>query len=271
MLEDRAGNLWVGVYDGLYLFKDGHFLRIPEPDHQPLGLVAGLVQDTQGDIWAECAGVGKLLRIRDFQVREEFSRAQVPTGRIARGPAGRNLDWHSRRATCAVSSRCSAKVPAKSGAKNPFSNQDRCPRQTASFLLRPMTGSWDSRTVQRSGWQKKTACPATKSFLPLRTRRNTGGFHEMRHSRVRRLRTSAMVDQPGRQYIQTRLSDSWTGHGHRATIFQCSRFIARRPRVVCEPGVVQMVDPSKLSEKAVPAETYIESVTVDRKELAGNQ
>ncbi len=29
MLEDRAGNLWMGVYDGLYLFKNGPFRRIP--------------------------------------------------------------------------------------------------------------------------------------------------------------------------------------------------------------------------------------------------
>ena len=29
MLEDRAGNLWVGVDDGLYLFNDGHFRRLP--------------------------------------------------------------------------------------------------------------------------------------------------------------------------------------------------------------------------------------------------
>ncbi len=31
--------------------------------------------------------------------------------------------------------------------------------------------------------------------------------------------------------------------------------------------VVQMVDPSRLSQKALPAETYIESVIVDRKEF----
>ena len=34
MLEDHAGNLWVGVDDGLYLFKDGRFRRIPEPKHR---------------------------------------------------------------------------------------------------------------------------------------------------------------------------------------------------------------------------------------------
>ena len=37
MLEDHAGNMWVGVDDGLYLFKYGKFRRIPEPNHQSLG------------------------------------------------------------------------------------------------------------------------------------------------------------------------------------------------------------------------------------------
>ena len=90
MLEDRAGNLWVGVDDGLYLFKDGRFRRLPEPNHQPLGLIVGLTEDIDGNIWAECAGKPrKLVRIRDFQVVEEFTSSQVPRGHtLAPDPNG---------------------------------------------------------------------------------------------------------------------------------------------------------------------------------------
>ena len=88
LLEDRAGNMWAGVDDGLYVFKNGHFRRLPEPNHQPLGLVFDLIEDVDGNIWAECAGTGKLLRIRDFQVQQEFSRSQIPTGRLAPDPQG---------------------------------------------------------------------------------------------------------------------------------------------------------------------------------------
>ena len=31
LLEDRAGKLWVGVDDGLYLFENGRFRRLPQP------------------------------------------------------------------------------------------------------------------------------------------------------------------------------------------------------------------------------------------------
>ena len=90
MIEDHAGNMWVGVDDGLYLFKDGRFRRLAEPDHKPLGLVVGMTEDVDGNIWAECAGnPRKLVRIRDFQVREEFSASQVPPGHtLAPDPRG---------------------------------------------------------------------------------------------------------------------------------------------------------------------------------------
>jgi len=90
MIEDHAGNMWVGVDDGLYLFKSGRFRRLPEPNHKPLGLVVGMTEDVDGNIWAECAGnPRKLVRIRDFQVREEFSASQVPPGHtLAPDPHG---------------------------------------------------------------------------------------------------------------------------------------------------------------------------------------
>jgi PAS domain S-box-containing protein len=90
LLEDHQGNIWVGVDDGLFIYKDGRFQRIPEPDHHPLGLVLGITEDVEGNIWAECAGVQRrLIRIRDFEVRQEFSQPQVPKAKaIAADPKG---------------------------------------------------------------------------------------------------------------------------------------------------------------------------------------
>ena len=76
------------VDDGLYQLKEGRFRRLPDPNHQPLGLVYALIEDTDGNIWAVCAGTAQLARIRDFQVQEVFSRAQVPAARIAPNPQG---------------------------------------------------------------------------------------------------------------------------------------------------------------------------------------
>jgi signal transduction histidine kinase/streptogramin lyase len=90
LLEDHQGNIWVGVDDGLFIYKDGRFRRIPEPNHHPLGLVLGITEDVDGSIWAECKGAQRrLLRIRDFKVRQEFSEPQVPGAHaIAADPKG---------------------------------------------------------------------------------------------------------------------------------------------------------------------------------------
>ncbi len=90
MLEDHQGNIWIGVDDGLFIYKDDRFRRLPEPDHHPLGLVVGITEDVDGNIWAECKGVQRrLIRIRDFKVREEFSERQVPGAHaIAADPKG---------------------------------------------------------------------------------------------------------------------------------------------------------------------------------------
>ena len=90
LLEDHEGNIWVGVDDGLFIYKDGRFRRIPGPDHHPLGLVLGITEDVDGNIWAQCKGTRRrLIRIRDFRVREEFSEPLVPPARaIAADPKG---------------------------------------------------------------------------------------------------------------------------------------------------------------------------------------
>jgi PAS domain S-box-containing protein len=90
LLEDHQGNIWVGIDDGLFLYKDGRFRRIPEPGHHQLGLVVGLTEDVDGNIWAECKGAQRrLIRIRDFKVLEQFSQPQVPKAKaIAADPKG---------------------------------------------------------------------------------------------------------------------------------------------------------------------------------------
>jgi ligand-binding sensor domain-containing protein len=73
LLENRAGNMWVGLDEGLYLFTNGHFRRLPEPNHKPLGMVVGLLRTLMGIFGQSAPGKPrKLVRIRDFRVREEF-------------------------------------------------------------------------------------------------------------------------------------------------------------------------------------------------------
>jgi signal transduction histidine kinase/ligand-binding sensor domain-containing protein len=83
LLQDSTGNIWVGVDSGLYLFKDGQFRPVTAPGGEPLGMISGMTEDVGGDIWAVCAGrLRQLVRIRDFQVREQFPAPQTPFGHV---------------------------------------------------------------------------------------------------------------------------------------------------------------------------------------------
>ena len=269
MLEDRAGNLWIGVYDGLYVLKNGRFRRISEPDHQPLGLILGMAEDVDGNIWAMCSGVSrKLIRIRDFQVREQFPASRVPMGRIAPDPHGGI--WIGPRI------KNGTLVLLRDGVQKEFPTGFAADLYTNHLAVQAdgsVMASFDDGLVglRRGKAQRLT----TKNGLPCNA---VFSFIEDRQKSWWLLTECGIVELPDSELqrwwanpeavVQTRLYDALDGarpdrYGIR------SADVSPDGRVWFATGfVVQMVDPSRLSRKALPAQTYIESVIVDRKELA---
>ncbi len=268
LLEDRAGNLWVGIDDGLYLFKHGGFRRLPEPNHQPLGLVAALIEDRAGNIWAECAATGKLVRIRDFQLREEFSPSQVPTGRtLAADPDAGIWIGTGKGELALFRGGVLHKLPINPSAKNPSPNQIIAEADGAVLAAFDdgLVGVRQGK-VQRLTTKNGLPCNEIMSFIKDKEKRwwlyAKCGIVEFPDSELQRWWANP------EDLIETRLFDVLDGA--RPTSRPPFNPVATSPdgRVwFANSGVVQMVDPSRLSEKAFPAETYIESVTVDRKEF----
>jgi signal transduction histidine kinase/ligand-binding sensor domain-containing protein len=268
MLEDRAGNLWIGVYPGLYVFKNGYFRRISEPDHQPLGLILGMAEDVDGNIWAVCSGVSrKLIRIRDFQVREQFPTSQVPMGLIAPDPHGGI--WIGPRI------RNGTLVLFRDGIQKEFPTGAGANLRTNHLIVRAdgsvMAAFDDGLVGLRHG---KAQRMTTKNGLPCNA---VYSFIEDKHKGWWLLTECGIVEFPDSELqrwwanpeavVQTRLYDAQDGarpgrYGIR------SADVSPDGRVWFATGfVLQMVDPSRLSQKALPAQTYIESVIVDRKEF----
>jgi signal transduction histidine kinase len=90
LLEDHAGRLWVGIDDFLTIYKDGKFRRIDKPDGKPIGLIVGMTEDVEHNIWAETGGSARtLFRIQDFKVQERFPSPQMPAARkVTADPEG---------------------------------------------------------------------------------------------------------------------------------------------------------------------------------------
>jgi signal transduction histidine kinase/ligand-binding sensor domain-containing protein len=78
-LEDHLGNLWIClIADGLVAEVNGR-LRVVLMD-RPSAFIS-LAEDADHAIWAVIAGPhARLIRIEDFQVREEFKPPQLPAG-----------------------------------------------------------------------------------------------------------------------------------------------------------------------------------------------
>ena len=266
MLEDRAGNLWMGVYDGLYIFKNGRFRRIPEADHQPLGLVLAMTEDVDGNIWAECSGKSrKLIRVRDLQVREEFPGSQIPPGRLAPDPGGGI--WIGPRNGNLLLFRDSIlkKFPISSNT-NQFTH-DLIVQADGSVLAAYDDGLVVLREgkVQRMTTKNGLPCNTVYSFIEDKGQRwwfsAQCGVVELADSELQRWWAHPEA------VVQTRVYDALDGaRPDQYGITPAA--LSADGRVWFATGhVVQVVDPSKLSQKALPAQAYIESLLADRREL----
>ena len=268
MLEDGAGNMWVGVDQGLYLFKNGRFHRLPEPNHKPLGFVVGLAEDIDGNIWAECAGnPGKLVRIRDFQAREEFPASQVPTGRtLASNPQG-GIWIGTLKGDLALFRHGILQMVPLNTKGDPFIHQIIVSGD-GSVLASSAEGLVGVRhgKVQRMTTINGLPCNFVTSFIEDREKHwwlyTDCGIAEFPDSELQRWWTNPEA------IVQTHVYDELDGARAGRPDYN-SAALSGDGRVWFASGVwVQMMDPSRLLQKALPAQTYIQSVLVDRKEFA---
>ena len=272
LLEDHSGNLWVGVDDGLYLFEHGQFRRLPEPHQRPLGLVVGITEDIDGNIWAECRGTPrKLVRIRHFQVQEEFPESQIPAGRtLAADPHG-GIWISTSKGDIALlrNGVLVTKFPLNPGG-DPF-NRRIVAEVDGSVLAGSENGlvGWRQGKVQRLTTRNGLPCDSAISFVEdaekhwwLYTR---CGVVEFPDSELQRWWANADA------VIQARLYDALDGAQPSVPSFNSAAYSSDGRVWFANGLVVQTVDPSVLSQKALPAETYIESVIADRKELAATE
>jgi signal transduction histidine kinase/ligand-binding sensor domain-containing protein len=268
MLNDRAGNMWVGVDDGLYLLKDGRFLAVTEPDGKPLGLIAGLTEDVDGNIWAECLSKPpKLVRIRDFQVREAFASSRVPTGRtLAPDPQG-GVWIGTLEGDLALLRRGVLHTYALNAKGDPFSHQIIA-YEDGSVLAGSADGLVGLRngSVQRMTTDNGLPCNFVTSFIEDGKKHwwlyTDCGIVDLPDSELQRWWANPKI------IVQARVYDELDGARAGRPVFNSAAYTSDGRVWFAQGNVVQMVDPSRLSKRAPRAVTYIQSVTVDRKQFA---
>jgi ligand-binding sensor domain-containing protein/two-component sensor histidine kinase len=90
LLEDHIGRLWVGSDNTVSSYDRGMLRRISRPDGRPMGVVAGIAEDMDHNIWIETIGSPRtLIRIQDLKVKEMFPVPEMPPARkVAADPQG---------------------------------------------------------------------------------------------------------------------------------------------------------------------------------------
>ena len=266
LLEDRAGNMWVGVDDGLFIYKDGRFRRIPEPNHRPLGLVVGIAEDVDGNIWAECRGAeGRLVRIRDFKVLEEFSGTQVPAAHaIAADPKGGI--W--------LSTLAGDLALFRQGIVRTFPLRLKHNTWAYQIAVEPddsvigafTEGLFELRAgkVQRLSKENGLPCDVVSGFLWDDNKHlwlsTLCGFVELADSEVQRWRAHPDT------IVQSQLFDSLDGARPGPTAFNPGAKTRDGRLWFVNSVVLQMIDPARLSGGAIVPPVYVEAVVADRKE-----
>jgi len=72
------------------IYKNGRFSRVDRRDGTPIGLVVGMTEDVDNNIWIETTGPPRtLIRIHDLKSKRSFQYPKLPAARkVAADPKG---------------------------------------------------------------------------------------------------------------------------------------------------------------------------------------
>jgi signal transduction histidine kinase/ligand-binding sensor domain-containing protein len=263
LFEDRAGRKWVGVDDGLFLYENRQFRRLPEPNHRPLGMVDSIAEDTDGNIWATCdSKPRKLVRIRDFQVKEEFTSSPFTSGRVLAADAKGGI-W--------VSTLAGDVVRFQNRTTHTFPLKLRTPaRQIAAepdgsiLLAAPTEGliGLHSGNFQRMTKKNGLPCDGVLGFVQDDTKNwwleTPCGYALVADSEMKR-----WWENPD-TVVHYRLFDAFDGARTRLVTFNPATKSADG-RLWFASFVLQTIDPGHILFNKLPPPVHIEKITADGK------
>jgi ligand-binding sensor domain-containing protein/signal transduction histidine kinase len=272
LLEDHAGNLWVGVDNGLSVYEGGRFTPIPRRDGTPMGTIIALVEDQDANIWAEVIGSPvRLLRIKDRILREEFPAPEIPAvSSLAADPHDGiwlglvNGDLaryrHGQLET----------FPASLG-------QNAAVRQILvnlddSILAATPAGliGWKGGILRTLTSRNGLPCDGVYSLMSD-NQDNLWLYTPCGLVRVERSELQKWW-QHADAFVQVRVFDAFDGARPSGTSFRPQSSRSPDGRLWFANGsVLQMIDPADLDENPIPPPVHVETVVADRKVYsAGN-
>ncbi len=91
LFEDHAGQLWVGIDNGLLVYSHGRFTPVHHPDGKPVGIVLAMTEDIDHNVWASAirnppGRPTKLICFREGRFVKEISDRGLDVVSLAADP-----------------------------------------------------------------------------------------------------------------------------------------------------------------------------------------
>lgn len=268
LFEDYAGRLWVGLDNGLAVYLDGKFRLIKSQDGTQLGMVVGITEDVEGTIWVETKKAPmRLIRIEDFQGREEFPAPQMPAARrVSADPEGGlwlgllNGDLARYR----------------DGATEVFHFEHAQDSRVEQVTVNPDGSVLGATEFGLIGWkrgqlltltiQNGLPCNVVHSFI-ADDQNNLWLYAQCGVIEIKNAELQKWWDHPD-AHVRVRVFDAFDGaQPARAPFVSAARSTDGR-LWFANGNLLQMIDPNHLAENSITPPVHIEGVVADRRSYA---
>ena len=269
MLEDHSGVVWLGVDLALMRFQNGRFREIQAPGGQPFasfGGVTGIAEDPGGTIWVLAAS-GQLFSIVGDKIKQATPKYELgpqqylvadPNGGLWLGAPKGTISYF-RDGRLQTTSLTSLQGPVDIRA--PFVDSDN------SLLVPTSQGLYRLNRGQVTLFSSDNGLPCPETFNVIRD--NHGAlwiYTRCGMVRIAEAEWAKWIENP-HVAVSVMILDALDG-AQAGTGGSYEPRSSRAPdgRLWFETGVsVQMLDPDRLYENALPPPVHIEDVIADRK------
>jgi signal transduction histidine kinase/ligand-binding sensor domain-containing protein len=261
--EDHAGQLWVGIDNNLWVYRQGVFRVIRHANGSPLGIIFSIAEDGLGNIWVRAGP--NLDRIRDFKVQEEYSSDQVSTSYIlaatADGAAVLGL----------VSGDLVFYKDGKTGTIP--SHEVGNTRQIRELLVDPDGSIWGTNVDELIRWKDgvrtnlglRNGLPCDGIFALVKDKRGSIWLYtKCGLVSIDKTQLNLWRDHPDSR-VKTKLLDVFDGVQPGLTALKPQATMTPDGRLWFVNGrLLQMVDPSDVRRNEILPPVHIEEVVADR-------
>ena len=261
--EDRAGQLWVGIDNNLWVYRQGDFRVIRHANGTPLGIIFSIAEDGLGNIWVRAGP--NLDRIRDFAVQEEYSSDQVSTCYILAATAD---------GTAVLGLVDGDLVLYKDGkTKTIPSHEVGNTRQIRELLVNPDGSIWGTNVDELIRWKDgvrtnlglRNGLPCDGIFAMVKDKRGSIWLYtKCGLISIDKTQLDLWRDHPDIR-VKTTLLDVFDGAQPGLTALKPQATMTPDGRLWFVNGrLLQMIDPSDVRRNEVPPQVHIEEVVADR-------